>query len=41
MASSRIRCARGDSVDLLPACKTMTLGIHAVYLSRKPLPIKA
>jgi hypothetical protein len=42
VASSRIRCARGGgSIELLSTCKTMTLGVHAVYLSRKHLPIKA
>jgi DNA-binding transcriptional LysR family regulator len=31
---------RGDLVELLPTWRTMTLGIHAVYPSRKHLPIK-
>ena len=31
---------RGDLVELLPAYRAMTLGIHAVYPSRKHLPIK-
>ena len=31
---------RGDLVDLLPAYRTMTFGLHAVYPSRKYLPIK-
>ena len=31
---------RGDLVKLLPTWRTMTLGIHAVYPSRKHLPIK-
>lgn len=31
---------RGDLVELLPTYRTMTLGIHAVYPSRKHLPIK-
>lgn len=31
---------RGDLVELLPTWRAMTLGIHAVYPSRKHLPIK-
>jgi len=31
---------RGDLVELLPTYRAMTLGIHAVYPSRKHLPIK-
>jgi len=31
---------RGDLVELLPDFRAMTLGIHAVYPSRKHLPIK-
>lgn len=31
---------RGDLIELLPTWRTMTLGIHAVYPSRKHLPIK-
>lgn len=31
---------RGDLVELLPTWRTLTLGIHAVYPSRKHLPIK-
>lgn len=31
---------RGDLVELLPSWRAMTLGIHAVYPSRKHLPIK-
>lgn len=31
---------RGDLVELLPEFRAMTLGIHAVYPSRKHLPIK-
>ncbi len=31
---------RGALVELLPAWRTLTLGIHAVYPSRKHLPIK-
>lgn len=31
---------RGDLVELMPAYRAMTLGIHAVYPSRKHLPIK-
>jgi len=31
---------RGALVELLPTWRTMTLGIHAVYPSRKHLPIK-
>ena len=32
--------SRGDLVELLPTYRAMTLGIHAVYPSRKHLPIK-
>jgi DNA-binding transcriptional LysR family regulator len=31
---------RGNLVELLPTWRTLTLGIHAVYPSRKHLPIK-
>lgn len=31
---------RGDLIELMPAYRAMTLGIHAVYPSRKHLPIK-
>lgn len=31
---------RGDLVELMPMYRAMTLGIHAVYPSRKHLPIK-
>jgi DNA-binding transcriptional LysR family regulator len=31
---------RGDLVELLPTWRAMTLGIHALYPSRKHLPIK-
>lgn len=31
---------RGDLVELMPGYRAMTLGIHAVYPSRKHLPIK-
>ncbi|HUH55598.1 MAG TPA: LysR family transcriptional regulator [Rhodanobacter sp.] len=31
---------RGTLIELLPTWRTMTLGIHAVYPSRKHLPIK-
>jgi DNA-binding transcriptional LysR family regulator len=31
---------RGDLVELMPTYHAMTLGIHAVYPSRKHLPIK-